>query len=438
MSEGKARSSFRAQFSDQPLGAVVTCAILCLMPAAFALITWQPNFEYTAIRHYSLPVLVAEALIIVIAMTGGFGIFAAFAQLRLITKAASIIWLAAVLLATFFASADPAAAQTLCLTAVIHSIFVLAMIDRFSGPWRSARALLIASLMLGLAAFTVVVLLLAWTVTGDPDFEWIAFGAGVSNVRHLGYYGLALTGLAAGVLAVRETPRILDWPVLGLLIGFFLIDWSGGRAAFCASIVIIIFVCLFADRKKRVKFLLFALPLFVLAIPFSTLAAPDDLFGAGRIFARLFGYGETISANSYSSNRIDIWVDTWRAILDRPWVGHGDGQLRYLVEIANKFNHPHNAPLQFLYGWGVIGAGALAVLLYLPALNMIRAARENPSLALPAIGSLAGLGAMSLLDGSLYYPLPVMICLIALIMLHSITHARPPTAAKPTQMEGQS
>lgn len=439
MSEESARSRFTAQLSGQPSGAVIICVVLCLMPAIFALITWQPVFEYTAIRHYSLPVLVAEALIIVVAMVGGFSVFSAFTQLRTITKIASIIWLAAVILATFFASEDPAAAQALCLTVVIHAIFTLAMIDRFSGPWRSARPMVIGGLIAGLALFTVVALMLAWSVPDDMNFDWAAFGGGVSNVRQLGFYGLGLAGLAAGALAARSNPKISDWPVPFLLIGFFLCDWSGGRATFCASIAILICVCLFANRTNRVGFLRLALPLFFLAIPLSVLAAPDDLFGAQTILSRLFGYGVPADANGYSSNRVDIWIETWQGILKQPWLGHGDGQFRHLVEEGDhNYNHPHNSPLQFVYNWGIVGAAALATMLWRPVLNMPKAAREESAIALPAIGALAGLGAASLLDGAFYYPLPVMVSLISLMMLHSTLNAPPAISAKSPHMEDQS
>lgn len=408
-----------------PISALITCAILCLMPSAFALLTWQSVYEYTAIRHYSLPIVAAEAVIIVIAMISGFGLLASFSKLRLATKIAAIGWALAVLLATALASADPAAAQALFLTAIIHAVFFLAMIDRFSGPWRSSTPMLIRAVVLGLALYAVTVCLLAWSVLGDAGFEWIAFGAGVSNVRHLGYYGLALTGFAAGALAARSHPRVSDWPVACLFIGFFLTDWSGGRGAFCASIAVILCVVFFSERGKRIGFLTFALPLFLLAMPLSALLAPSHFYGAENMLFRLSGSGMTGGTNTYSSSRIDIWMDTWHGIVEQPWIGHADGQIRHLVGSANQFNHPHNSPLQFLYGWGIFGTAALAAMLWRPILNMAKAARKDPSFALPAIGCLSGLGAMSLLDGSLYYPLPVMMCLISLVMLHCISVRKP-------------
>jgi hypothetical protein len=139
----------------------------------------------------------------------------------------------------------------------------------------------------------------------DPDFNWLQFGPGVSNVRQLGFYGLVLVGIGVGLLASGYAPR-RDWLHSALLlIGYYMVDWSGGRAAFVAAIAATFIVIALAPTVTRRRTVAFALAAFILALPLSLAVVPHQSWGIWSTFMRAMPDG---NGSSYSSDRMEIWV----------------------------------------------------------------------------------------------------------------------------------
>jgi O-antigen ligase len=85
------------------------------------------------------------------------------------------------------------------------------------------------------------------------------------------------------------------------------------------------------------------------------------------------------------SLRPEIWSETWRQILEKPWLGHGyDSAMTIWVEgVSYAFADPHNIELAILYYGGAIGL-LLWVVLYATAIMIAWNRRRQP---LALIGS---------------------------------------------------
>jgi O-antigen ligase len=257
--------------------------------------------------------------------------------------------------------------------------------------------------------------MLALSVWNEPVFRWHNFGPGVANVRQLGFYGLALSGLAIGMLAGRPRPHVC-WPqILMLLGGYYMINWSGGRGAFAAGLTASVVVVAMTQPGRRWDIARVAIACFLAAMPLSMILVPHPLWGIESILGRVV---PTADLERYSSGRVEMWMQTAAAVSERPWFGHGQGQFRYQIPAALSLNnHPHNSVLQFAYDWGVIGASALiAALAGSIRTSGLKAGADAPT-ALPAVGALSGLGVMSLVEGSFYHAYPVMVSLVCLAVL---------------------
>jgi len=280
---------------------------------------------------------------------------------------------------------------------------------------------MLASVALGAGFYFLIILLLANSQTDNPDFYWRNFGPGVSNVRQLGFYGLTLAGISAGMLAnTSNLARRVCWLTL-LTLGLWLSYLSGSRAAFGAAAIALSLLIFLTPREQRFGYSLKILACAALAAPLSYILVPDPLWGLSRIFGDIVG---TSPGTDFSTGRYEMWVETTQSIGQNPLFGHGEGQFRFSVEIAGeKFNHPHNSILQFLYQWGLAGTIALALLAFQSLKSLLQRVTRGKDVNLPALGSACALVAMSTLEGSLYHIYPTMIVLLGFAVLASAPEA---------------
>jgi O-antigen ligase len=92
-----------------------------------------------------------------------------------------------------------------------------------------------------------------------------------------------------------------------------------------------------------------------------------------------------------ASHRLDIWSDTFGAIAQRPWFGHGLGAQMHLAIGGQDITFPHDLYLSLLYYSGAVGLlvfGALACVL---AVRLVRRwDGETPWLVAMGIAVLVG------------------------------------------------
>ena len=383
-----------------------------------ALLTWQVPYTTTFIRHYSITVLAIELAVIVSALLVGRSLFRTFQQLHPITRIAALVIIGITGVTTLLVAPDRYGASIHLIITIIHCLFAVAAADMLASFTRLERRHLAIALALGLTVYGMISYALALSVRNDPDFNWWRFGAGVTHVRHIGYYGVALTGLAGGLLVSAPDSRRMALFMLPLTMGFALTAWSGARTSFIAAIGIILLLIALAPRAGRLRASQLCLLSFAIALPLSALFIPAPFWGIWRILSTSLAQGGDL--NSYSTGRLTIWRETLKLIAERPLLGHGEGQFRQLITVERGLiNHPHNALLQVLFQWGVIGTLAVVVLVMNPLRNLRNAIRKEAESAFPAIGLLGSLGAISVVDDPLFYPFPLVMVILALIILAS-------------------
>lgn len=146
------------------------------------------------------------------------------------------------------------------------------------------------------------------------------------------------------------------------------------------------------------------------------LPVPGPNFGLQRVIS---SPGSTeLRIDALSTGRVTIWRGTLAKIAERPLFGHGESQFRSQVpEAGGVTNHPHDAVLQILLQWGVVGLALVAILAIMLAARIRRVVDAAPSTTAPAIGVIAGLLTFSLYDGTLYYPYPIMMIVTAVAII---------------------
>lgn len=395
------------------VGALV---VLGLAAPVFALGGWLALTTHPAILFYSVPIVAAELAVVALAIAAGFDLRAAIARLAPATRVGAAVWLVAVALADLVFAADRALALPLMLTTAIHAVFGLALWAMFETAWARYRRWFLYSAGAGTILYGVVFIAIVANELGNPGFNWIGVGVGITNIRQLGFYGVALVAIAFGLSATMRS-----WPALcgaaGGAFGFWLAIVSGSRVAFAAALASVLVVGVLTPANARFRLAGLAAAALAVAIPASYLLVPHEAWGFDRIISRGLS-GDSI--DQYSSGRTAIWRETWAAIVDRPLFGHGEGQFRSQIAAAGGgLNHPHNAVLQFLYQWGIVGTAGLALMLSAGGLRLRRLTGHASGTDFAAFGTLAGLLAIAMFEGALYHAYPVMIAVLCLAVLNA-------------------
>lgn len=426
-----ARTSAGAATTPAQAALPVLAAMALLLAApTFALTSWLLAADHPAILFYAFPVIAAEIAVIILAVAAGFDLRAGFLRLHPTTRIGASVWLSAILCANLIAAPMRTAAIPLLFTTLVHAGFALALWSLLTSRWAAHMKRFLYCAAAGVGLFGVIFAAIILAELNNPAFDWLGVGIGITNIRQLGFYGITLVGVALGLGAPT---RGWHWALAaaGTAFGFWLTILSGSRVAFVAAIIAATIICVLSERRRCMSVAVLVILALATAIPSSYLLIPHESWGFDRIIDRTFS-GD---ANDYASGRLVIWKETWAAILDSPFLGHGEGQFRsQIVSAGNGLNHPHNALLQFLYQWGLIGTSALALMLAATVRDLHRAARSDVWLA--SIGVVAGLLAMAMLEGSLYHTYPVMIVVLCLVTLNATatsTSAEPRAFAEPRQ-----
>lgn len=411
------------EFLRMQQGIILPIGIFLIAPL-LVLTTWQSNYSRTTVRDLSLPVLLIELSILLWLLLSQLSLVN---QINKISKPTIIIvalWICSALFSTAAAQADQTAAFRHFFITLLHLLFGFAVWGSLINDSDLVRKIIFL-LSSSLALFTIIVVICAASVFGNQGFDWISFGGGITNVRQLGFFGLGLSGLAAGLWTFLPSRCARNMFTIYLTMGIFLVFWSGGRAAVGGLTFQLILIFTFVNKTDRIKFAKVLTFASFVAIPLSIILAPSDSFGAMSVFSRIISE-DNISADRFTSGRVDIWLATIDAILLQPWFGYGEAQFKLAVPLAaGYYNHPHMYPLQLLFQWGLIGTLLFGCYITRLLRKLGRAIKQKPSAALPCLAVLVGLMAMSMLEGPFFWPYPAMLSAICLAILASLTsHSR--------------
>ena len=252
---------------------------------------------------------------------------------------------------------------------------------------------------------------------------------GFENIRHYSYYAtVALAYLAARPAARGASLRSATLPFVAMTVAWAILAWSGSRgatAAIAGTAALLWILRIDPAWKKCVALVVAAI---VLGSSLSLLLPRMTSRHGIEHILRHTGLLEEIPANQTPANfltngRSGLWSNVAPRTLDHPWFGHGPDGYLYSGAMGTQTEHPHNVFLQFVFEWGMVGAVAMFVLLFLVLRQQVwhvralgrRSGPDDDHVArLGALAALTAVCIQSLVDGSLHHALPLALAAISL------------------------
>lgn len=383
-------------------------AIVGFAPMAAILLTWAiadgtPPTTISFIKHFALPVVVAELLVIALALRAGLLAAIARPSPRVLIPGAV---LAAIAIGTaLWVAPYPQLAEFRNALWLIHVLFACAVWHLRDRGWFGA-ADLTGALMAGfVASIASLAIFLARLDTLD-GFAWMNGLPGFDNVRRVAYYAAPIIGLCIGRLASRHDRRGWLAAFAVAILAFAAIFWNGARGAlFALAVAYAAGLCLFPALRRARVWGATAASAVLGALAALALPGAGSFMGIRRMLLTNFSADAAVPSSGVTSGRAELWRGTLEAIARQPWFGHGEGQLWQVVPAARTFDvaHPHNVVLQILFAWGLIGALCVAVLTVPFALRIIRNAQARGGEWLPPLMAMLVLVPYALIDGTLFH-----------------------------------
>ncbi len=260
---------------------------------------------------------------------------------RLLT--AFIGWIA---ISTFW-SVSPGQTGRRVVSLVLTTLFAVFLVIRF--PLREIMAM--TSAAFGLGTILSYFFVFAIPSAGVAGSGWIGI---FDNKNSLGRHEVLATVIA---LVASSSNRRWRVPLfLQAVLSMGLVAGAGSSTAIVGLLAILGNYTVF--RLFRSRDTLFG----AVAISLTATGAASVLLAYGNL-DRLTGlFGKDVSL----TGRTDLWESVWRAIGERPWLGHGydaywNGFFSPAHEIWVEFHwlppHSHNAILDYLLVIGIPGAG---------------------------------------------------------------------------------
>ncbi|MFA9199921.1 MAG: O-antigen ligase family protein [Cypionkella sp.] len=415
---------------------LLAVAIAVVMPVLSALI--YPTYvhyvtprwlEWT--RLHELPFVAFEMVVCALAARRGLDLRAEIARLPNDVRLASIALVAGVWISSLTISRDLPSSIAMSIATMIHLLFALSVLHllRSAGARRVEAVLPVLAFGVGvLALFT------AWRVAAAPPahslpggaIEWFAAIPGFISIRHFGAWTGAIgAGFVVAILFGSKHGR-LGWAQAGYLLCATATVWSATRAAMLAMLVATAIVAVALRRVPSRGAILRAGGLTALAF---AIAAPLTLGGTQF---QLYAAGEYATIESASAGRSALWAHTFWRWLESPLLGWGSGSTFWEVHVGWTHTQPHNAVLQFLISWGLVGAAGALYLLGRAVHRVHRPAMADARLR-PLLAVLYALLFQSLLEGMLHYPRFIEAIFFLFALIVCTTERRGGSAAGLTQ-----
>lgn len=264
--------------------------------------------------------------------------------------------------------------------------------------------------------FSVIGYSLLWaadyTIYPPGNEDWISRIPGVTNVRWTGFYWLAI--VSAGFVFVGNNRAKSN--ILSLIFGGFgltMLFWTGTRGGLIAIIAGLL-ISLILVRNYRKFILGYLIGSLALAVSINTLLPiPHPQYGIERIFGKISNYEDS---DKLGSGRITLWTESLKLIAERPVAGHGIDQFQFMgPKLTRGFKGPHSFPIQILFSIGLLGSLLLLYAIgrfwFSHRLNLTQP-HQLSSLFFASSGC-----AYLVYDNFLYYPFPITIFGLSLLMI---------------------
>jgi len=302
----------------------------------------------------------------------------------------------------------------------IHFCFFVAL-SSYLKSQPSAGRILIFSILFSAVIFMPFFWLKLYGTYDNQGFNWVWSLPGFENVRHLDYFLGSLTtilGLALLTKSFENCSKIFKGLVfLMLFILWVMLFWSGGRGSSIAAVATIGGTLIFFKPAGWRKILRVNILVLVLAVATSTmLPVPHLSYGIFRFAAHILE-GQDIAA--FSAGRTALWAEAIKIWQQNIWFGIGAGQTKTVIQFASSVHgQPHNIVIQALLAWGIVGGapflGAIFTPFWTRGWAFHRAHRQYDMIHLIAYGLALSITLNALVDGTLYYPFPIFLFIIAI------------------------
>lgn len=385
-------------------------ALIALTPSMMAAITWTPDNHFSVglylIRFLAPPVLMVEMLVIGFAMRSGFNPIAYLVALPA-RSAIALAGLVAIAFSTaLFVAPDANTAVFRGAIALCHLLFGLSIFSLMKMTRFSAYRALWIIMIVASAAYALTMIAFISMITDYEHYDWLHFGLGVVNIRHTGFYIVPGVALTLGLIANERRASVYWLGVAILTLCFAVHFWSGSRAPI---LTILGSCCISAILLPQLRTRKLAIALVVSLICGAALSVfniPND--GAYGVF-RIFSTAADPAVDA-SSGRLPLWQSTIEAIWHHPLFGVGESQFIAVVPGAREIlHHPHNAILQILVQWGIVGLVLMAALTITLWRKLFIIAMARSDEIAPAFLAINALLLYSLVDGVFYFIYPMMI-----------------------------
>jgi len=275
--------------------------------------------------------------------------------------------------------------------------------------FKSNRYIVVSGLLVAFV-YAVLLLLLLWNVLDKPQsFNWATELPGFDNIRHFGYFVVAIIPL--GYLPLLRDGKTGKLPItnfalsLSLLItAWGVVFWQGGRGCLISAFCGVVLLILLGKEKRR---LLLIVSLASVAIGFYL--SENFQYNVRVSALSRMNIAKSDNLNSFSSSRLVMYrkglQQTWEI---NPWFGVGPDGYRYLrPRPLPGYVQPHGIIPQILIEWGVVGSAFF--LLFISTLAWKWHKREqNDDIQILAKASLYALVIHSLVDGVFYHPFSLL------------------------------
>jgi O-antigen ligase len=397
-----------------PIGWVTLGLVIGLPLILTALLLRQiallPNIP---INKMSLDSLYAQAgsaielIIFVAALVRGFRPIKALANQPLLAGLAVMALLLIAFGTARLVAVDPPTAVFMSVLWVIHLLFGLSVGWLAQNAWPQNTARIWAAFVAALVFYIAIIAVYVARIKSPETYDWETLGVGVFNVRGILFYLVPGYGAALALTFSAKTRTHSILSVFAASLMFAAICWSGTRSAAASCVIVpLIAIGLISSLRARKFIGAFALSL-ILGGALSLIQQPPSPFYG--IFYRV---ASNYDDKDQSSGRLEIWQATIASIRDKPIFGHGDQRLYASIPRFQTI-HPHNSILQIALYWGLAGTVLFFGLIGWLWARILRNTRRDPAEYLPAFLVLNGLLFTSMLDGSLFWPHPIMVAAFA-------------------------
>lgn len=381
--------------------------IIGFTPLLAMVVTWNPaglptSGLFSLSKNLSLATLAAELLVILLAARKGL-----FRQPLRFTMPIGLAAAGFVIIAVataIFVAPDTFTAVLWTTILAIHALFAWS-IAYLCLSRHLALTDVTSCILAGFAAAIGALIVFVWQIDDPSVFNWVHGLPGFGNIRRLGYYAAPVVGLCLGRFTMKQRAgaQLATLAVATLALGT--IFWSGSRGPVAAVAAgYLLGACLFPGLRAIRPLVGFLASSALAAALTAMVPVYSDSMGVGRIFGWKPEEATSISSD-VTSGRTAIWLDTLDVISNRPLFGYGEGQARAVVPLISELQlvHPHNALLQALLAWGVVGTGLLLFLALSWAAPVIKYVRKTEGEYLPPMIGLMVIVAHAGLDGTLYH-----------------------------------